>query len=543
MLPARLVVLRANNPCILKFRASSSVPVIHLPRRTQLLAEKRDRLSKVERVVTPRAGKVLIRARRQELNQYAGVTCGRWESPPLVTKGWKHRLSRGDYFTIERQHAQQPGASTAHTFQSLGLGNELITALSAMGIYNPTWVQTQTIPILLSGKNLLCAAETGSGKTLGYLLPILHQLRDPAMRNLPACSNDPSNLILVPSRELASQVASVARRLSAPLGLTVSMVGGGRGQMAVERQLCRGVMDILVSTPGALWKALRRDAVSLGSLRSVVLDEADTLFDNTFSEMVEDILMQTEIASCRREAYSAERKAQLMVVGATFPSSVGQVLGKMTDIGNIATVKSQKLHFLMPHVQHTFMKLKGANKVAELLNILKKQSVEGEQGSGVLVFCNNSSTVNWLGYILDDHFIKHLRLQGQMPATMRAGVFQSFQKGRPNILVCTDLVSRGLDSLKVETVVNYDFPATLQDYLHRSGRVGRVGSERQGRVVSFVTHAWDVELVQKIETNARKKTSLLDLNCTISEPIVKDPSTEENISTVPSIIQNSQWRR
>ncbi|XP_053305543.1 probable ATP-dependent RNA helicase DDX28 [Spea bombifrons] len=525
MLSIGSVLLRARVPSAFLRRATSSVavPVIRVPRRSQLLAEKRSRESNAGPVVTPRAGKLLISARRRELNQPAGETCGQWVYPALVSKGWKHRLSRGDYFTIERQNEQCPGPNAQCTFQSMALDKEVIAALSLLGIKYPTWVQTQAIPVMMSGKNILCAAETGSGKTLGYLLPIIQQL---LTHKTTSESQDPCNLILVPSRELANQVSSVATNLCAQLGLTVSTVGGGRGLGAVDRQLSRGPVDILVATPGALWKALNRDTVSLASLRCVVLDEVDTLFDNTFSEVVENILMQTLLAS-ESEVQGPERKPQLVAVGATFPRGVLQALGKMIDLGKISTIKSKRLHFLMPHVQHTFMKLKGEDKVPELLNILKKQAVEG-QGSGVLVFCNSSSTVNWLGYILDDHLIKHSRLQGLMPAAMRSGIFQSFQKGDSGVLICTDLASRGLDSLNVKVVVNYDFPATLQDYLHRAGRVGRLGSERQGSVVSFVTHLWDVELVQKIETAARKRSSLFGMKSAVNDSTIKDPIRKEN---------------
>lgn len=167
------------------------------------------------------------------------------------------------------------------------------------------------------------------------------------------------------------------------------------------------------------------------------------------------------------------------------------------------------------------MRLKGAEKVAELVQILKQHDRARRTGpSGtVLVFCNSSSTVNWLGYILDDHKIQHLRLQGQMPASMRAGIFQSFQKGSRDILLCTDIASRGLDSTNVELVVNYDFPLTLQDYIHRAGRVGRVGSKVPGTVISFVTHPWDVSLVQKIELAARRKRSLPGLESSVREPV------------------------
>uniref|UniRef100_U3KJK6 DEAD-box helicase 28 n=1 Tax=Ficedula albicollis TaxID=59894 RepID=U3KJK6_FICAL len=213
----------------------------------------------------------------------------------------------------------------------------------------------------------------------------------------------------------------------------------------------------------------------------MVLDEADSLMDESFTELLEEILNRT----------------QVVVVGATFPAGLGETLAKFTDVGRFVTLSTQSLHRLPPHVQQKFVRLKGQDKLPELLLLLKERP---SSGGAVLIFCNSASTVNWLSYILDDHKIKHLRLQGQMSAAARAGIFASFQKGEVSVLVCTDLASRGLDTSSVQLVVNYDFPDTLQDYLHRAGRVGRVGSKAAGAVVSFVTHRWDVDLVRKIET-------------------------------------------
>ncbi|XP_010125204.1 PREDICTED: probable ATP-dependent RNA helicase DDX28, partial [Chlamydotis macqueenii] len=209
-----------------------------------------------------------------------------------------------------------------------------------------------------------------------------------------------------------------------------------------------------------------------------------------------------------------EARTQVVVVGATFPAGLSEALGKFTDVSRFITVTTQSLHRLPSHVQQKFVRLKGQDKLPELLQMLKERPASG---GAVLIFCNSASTVNWLGYVLDDHKIKHLRLQGQMSAAARAGIFASFQKGDVSVLVCTDLASRGLDTSSVQLVVNYDFPDTLQDYLHRVGRVGRVGSKAPGAVVSFVTHRWDVDLVRKIETAARKRTGLPGMDSSISE--------------------------
>lgn len=493
------------------------LPVVRIPRALQRLQEQRESSRRSStRPVLVRPGRLLISARRPQFNQPARLTLGRWETAPLASRGWKNRRSRSDHFSIERAQHETPALrnlSSEDSFADLGLVPRVLRALQEVApeVVRPTTVQSNTIPPILRGRHILCAAETGSGKTLSYLLPLFQQLLDrPRLdsSSIPA----PRGLVLVPSRELAQQVQAVAQPLGRSLGFQVQELEGGRGMRRITQQLSRQPpADILVATPGALWKALKRQLINLERLSFLVLDEADTLLDESFLELVEYVLGRSNIAEGSDDLKDPfNPKAQLVLVGATFPKGAGQLLSKVSDSDSLTTITSSKLHCIMPHVKQTFMRLKGAEKVPELVQILKKHDRADKTGSSgtVLVFCNSSSTVNWLGYILDDHKIQHLRLQGQMPASMRAGIFKSFQKGSRDILLCTDIASRGLDSTQVELVVNYDFPLTLQDYIHRAGRVGRVGSEVPGTVISFVTHPWDVSLVQKIELAARRKRSL-----------------------------------
>ncbi|XP_030061002.1 putative ATP-dependent RNA helicase DDX28 [Microcaecilia unicolor] len=518
---------------------SQPIPVIKIPRRLQLRAEQAGarRRKKLERVRVPQAGKLLIVSKRPEFNQHSRQTVAKFQQPILVSQGWKHRLSFGDHFLINNtrdrapflpepeEQDRDPDESQARqqrnaTFEELGLLPELVEALKETGITHPTAVQQQIIPHLLRGKNVLGAAETGSGKTLSYLLPLMQKLKTERKRIEEGTS--PRSLVLVPSRELSDQVKTVAKGIGHHLGVSVTVIGGGRGIYKVQKVLKR-CGDILVATPGALWRSLKRNFINLGSLRYFVIDEADTLFDESFIGLVEDILSGAKITSSPSDYSDFEIQAQLVVIGATFPNGVGDLLSKVTDLGSITTIKSKRLHFLMPHIKQKFLKLKRTDKLAELLQIIKEHAIE-KQESGILVFCNSASTVNWLGYMLDDHNIKHLRLQGQMPAEVRTGIFNTFQKRLVDVLICTDIASRGLDSKGVKLVVNYDFPPTLQDYIHRAGRVGRVGSKPHCTVISFVTHLWDVELVQKIETAARKRTSLPGMKTSIRPPVSKTDS-------------------
>ena len=255
------------------------------------------------------------------------------------------------------------------------------------------------------------------------------------------------------------------------------------------------------------------------------------MFDPSFSGMLESILLQTNIARTPSETKGPGSKAQLLVVGATFPGGVAELLAQVTDLGSMVTVKSKNLHLLMPHVKQTFLKVKGCDKLLELQQVLKELQhvTRGEEdGGGVVVFCNKASTVNWLGYALDELRVKHLRLQGEMPSAVRTGIFRSFQKGAVDLLICTDIASRGLDTSRVRLVVNYDCPESHTDYIHRAGRVGRAGGVEEGEVLSFVTHPWDVELVQAIETAARRRSALPGMKSAISfKPKAKVKESQE----------------
>lgn len=512
--------------------------VIRIPRHMQKQIENVKQVKGKYKIQTVKPGKLLIKSKNPELNQSAGHTFGKFEQPLLSSKGWKHNKSFGDYFTINSIQSSPPFVIERQLeesgqenyklvkFSNLNICKELVESLNNCNITHPTTVQLQTIPMLLKGHNILCAAETGSGKTLSYLLPLVQKIRaenatDYNMEIVPKTRS----VVLVPSRELADQVAVVARTLCAPFDMLIRTVGGGGGVGKIKVAFAKGPPDILVATPGALVKALQRRYLDLSDLSFFVVDEADTMFDPSFAGMVESILLQTRVANMPSETRGPNHKAQLVVVGATFPGGVGEVLNQVTDLASIVTIKSKMLHFLMPHVKQTFLKVKGADKILELHQALKLL----DKGAGVLIFCNKATTVNWLGYSLEEMGVSHVRLQGDMPADVRAGIFQSFQKGKGDVLICTDIASRGLDTHRVHMVVNYDFPESHTDYIHRAGRVGRAGSVDDGEVLSFVTHPWDVELTQNIETAARRRTSLPGMESAIHKPSPKLPNHEEEM--------------
>ncbi|KAJ7312015.1 hypothetical protein JRQ81_006344 [Phrynocephalus forsythii] len=534
--------------------AGPELPVVRVPfawRRRRLEEEEEQQRQKSQArrkgrgsssAEIPTTGRLLLLSRRRELSQALRHTVGRWEKPPLASGGWKHRRSRGDYFQLQRtsrgsqaghdpssssssssdpddDNASSSSSSSSSSFLSLGVEPRLCSALQeALGIRRPSAVQERLIPPLLAGSNALCAGQTGSGKTLAYLLPLLQRLLQ--SRGLPGAlgsADSPRAVVVLPSRELAGQVTSVARRLCALLGLQVREIEGGRGLGSVRQKIRSGPTDLLVSTPGILSRALKNQVLTLEKVHCLVLDEVDTLLDPSFVDLVEHVLQHTPLSTSSKEVADIwDPKTQLVAVGATLPKGLQEMLSKAADTRSFRVLTCSNLHRLQPHVEQKFVRVKGSEKVTELVQLIRDRK---PSSGAVLVFCKDTSTVNWLSYILDDHKIRHQRLQGQMEADTRAKIFKDFQKGEIDILVCTDIVSLGLDTIQVELVVNYDFPLTLHDYLHRVGRVGRLGSKFPGRVVSFVTHKWDVELVWKIETAARKRAPLPGMEPVLTEPV------------------------
>ncbi|XP_072321556.1 probable ATP-dependent RNA helicase DDX28 [Eucyclogobius newberryi] len=498
-----------------KTAGAGEIPIIRVPKSMQKRVESVKEIVGKTNIHNVRAGRLLIQSKDPSLSQSAAHMYAKFEKPVLCSKGWKHNKSYGDYFAINRTRSVAPCVAdsqkvgeekeTLFKFNHLRICKPLADVLEGMNITRPTTVQLQTVPKVMKGHNVLCAAETGSGKTLSYLLPIIHKLQAQTAPETDVEERKIHALVLVPSRELSEQVAAVSRMLCRPFGIVTKTVGGGRGVGHIKMLFKRHVPDILVATPGALVKALQRRCLDLSELSFFVIDEADTMFDPSFSGMLENILKSAIISRDPSETNGPGHKAQLLVIGATFPGGVKEVLSQVTDLGKMKIIKSKMLHFLMPHVKQTFLKVKSAEKILELHQALK---VHEKDNAAVLVFCNKSTTVNWLGYSLDEIGVRHARLQGEMAAAVRSGIFHQFQKEIINVLICTDIASRGLDTSRVQLVVNYDFPLNPADYIHRAGRVGRAGGQEDAEVLNFVTHPWDVELVQKIEAAARKRTYL-----------------------------------
>lgn len=456
----------------------------------------------------------VISGKRQEFNHYKGQSFNEFDVKKLSSHGWKHYKSKGDYFTIQ-SHGKNPSLQDTSkgvvNFAEMSLHNGIVNVLTSQGVTMPTKIQSLTIPKLLQGYNVICAAETGCGKTYAYLLPVLHNiLREQSGTEEEVNPNSPRTVITVPTHELVSQLRTVLNPFEEELNLSVAAVDEKvRKKMEMK-------MDVLVTTPGSLYRMLKRRHINTGAISSFILDEADSLLDDSFSGIIKHILTFLQISSSHPTDHAkyVSDGVQVGLASATYPRGLDTLLEPVLSLENFEVVTTGHLHHLMPHVQQKFVRVGPDDKFMETVKLLKKVD-----GKPTLVFCNNSKTCYWLSKSLQSLDIKNHLLTGVDEYEARRRHLTSFFTGNCNVLICTDIASRGLDTHCVQQVINYDFPLFMSDYIHRAGRVGRVGSNHDCHVTSFVTNPWDVDLLWKIEIAARKEKELHNVNANIKRKI------------------------
>ena len=347
------------------------------------------------------------------------------------------------------------------SFSELGLDSPLCRAVTELGYLEPTPVQEQLIPALLAGGDVWASAQTGSGKTAAYLLPILQKLTSGRRYTLRA-------LVLVPTRELAAQVGEDVSRYGqflSPRPVHRVLVGGG--SLDVQRLALRGGVDLIVATPGRLLDLVERNELSLRDVETFVLDEADRMLSLGFADELARVLERLPV------------RRQNVMLSATFGPKV-QVLAKgwLIDPRGI-NLDGGAIPDTTAIVQRAIEV--DADKRTRLLRSL----IRSEQWDRVLVFVATRQATEAVVRELEKADISARALHGDLGSTTRAGALDAFVAGDIRVLVATDLAARGLDIAALAAVVNYDLPRSPADYLHRVGRTGRAGES--GVAVSFVT--------------------------------------------------------
>ena len=376
-----------------------------------------------------------------------------------------------------------PNSETTGGFAALGLDPRVLAALLALGYEEPTPVQRAAIPPLIAGRDVLAQAATGTGKTAAFALPLLHILtpKAPAKERTTA-------LILVPTRELAMQVAEAVHRYGKEMGAISLPVYGGASMETQVRALERGV-DVVVATPGRALDHIRRRTIHLASVKAVVLDEADEMLDMGFAEDLEAILDATP------------KGRQTALFSATIPPRIASIAAKhlknplkiTIDRETVAagqTARVRQVAYIVPR----------AHKMAALGRVL-----DIEHPASAIVFCRTRTEVDALTETLNARGFRAEALHGGLSQQHRDRVMKSFRANKTDLLSATDVAARGLDVRHVSHVVNYDVPAAAEGYVHRIGRTGRAGGEG---VAITLAEPREHRLLRNIEHQTKQKIEI-----------------------------------
>lgn len=346
-------------------------------------------------------------------------------------------------------------------FADFGLSPETLETLSQQGYKTPTPIQTKAIPQVLQGNDVMAAAQTGTGKTAGFILPIVEKLS----QGLPAKSNQARSLVLVPTRELASQVADYAKTYSHNLDLRATVVFGGVKINPQMMKLRKGV-DILVATPGRLLDLYQQNAVKFEQLEVLVLDEADRMLDMGFINDISKIL-----------AFLPQKRQNLMF-SATFSNEIRK-LSKVL-FNNPVEISVNPQNTTATSVKQWICPVDKKQKPQLLIELIQQHLWDH-----MLVFTKTKKGANRLTTYLKHSGLKAAAIHGDKSQAIRTKTLADFKKGKVKILVATDVAARGLDIEQLPQVINFDLPTVAEDYVHRIGRTGRAGAT--GEAISLVS--------------------------------------------------------
>ncbi|MCA9733384.1 DEAD/DEAH box helicase [candidate division KSB1 bacterium] len=369
-------------------------------------------------------------------------------------------------------------------FSDLNLSNAVLKALDRVGYETPTPIQAKTIPVMLTGQDIIGQAQTGTGKTAAFACPLLSKLDLKKVQ--------PQVLVLTPTRELTIQVAETFQRYAYFLkDFHVLPIYGGQGYADQLRRLKRGA-HVIVGTPGRVIDHMRRGALNLESLNCLVLDEADEMLRMGFIEDVEWILEQTP------------EKRQIALFSATMPKAIRDIAQKFLKEPEHITIKVRTA--TADTINQRYWMVSGVHKLDALTRIL-----EGENFDGILIFVRTRSNTVELAEKLAARGYASEAINGDMAQQLRERTIDKFRQGKLNILVATDVAARGLDVDRISHVINYDIPYDSEAYIHRIGRTGRAG--RSGEAILFVSPR-ERRMLQIIEKATRQRITLMELPST-----------------------------
>lgn len=362
------------------------------------------------------------------------------------------------------------------TFEKMGLSSALLHILQGQGIVTPTPVQEKAIPTLLAGEDAVVQAQTGTGKTLAFLLPIMEKIRTDRP--------DAQALIITPTRELAIQITAEARKLAeAREGLSVLAAYGGQD---VERQLrkLQNGTQLVIGTPGRLLDHLRRGSLTLGSVRTLVLDEADQMLHMGFFAEVEDIITRVP------------RSRQTMLFSATMPDNVKRLAKTYMNKPHDIRVADHS-RVTVDSIRQIVVECTDRSKQPTLIDVIRK-----ERPYLAVIFCRTKRRASTLNKALQEAGFASDELHGDLSQAKREQVMRNFRNAKLELLVATDVAARGIDVEGVTHVFNYDIPLDVDYYIHRIGRTGRAGEK--GIAITFAAPR-DIDALRNIERGINRK--------------------------------------
>lgn len=371
-----------------------------------------------------------------------------------------------------------------NSFEGLGLSKPLLLALENKNYGEPTPIQRQAIPIVLEGHDLLGLAQTGTGKTAAFSLPLIQRLNESRFRASP---RGVRSLVLAPTRELADQITTAMKGYAGRLPMNIACVVGGVPMQRQIRDLQRG-LDVLVATPGRLMDLHRRNAVHFDDLEIFVLDEADQMMDMGFIHVLKEL------------AALLPEKRQSLFFSATMPKEIAALADAfLTDPKEVSVAPPATT---VETVDQKVAHLEETKKGALLLELLAPKDV-----SRVIVFTRTKHRANKVARFLTANEVYAEAIHGNKSQNQRQKTMDAFKRGKLKVLVATDIAARGIDVSDVSVVVNYDMPNVDDNYVHRIGRTARAGKE--GRAVSFVIPE-ERGILKSIERLTRQDIAVLD---------------------------------
>ncbi|XP_017881727.1 probable ATP-dependent RNA helicase DDX28 [Ceratina calcarata] len=475
----------------------------------------------------------IIKCKKSMYDFYQDDTFNKYK-PVLASHGWDNRKTKDDHFFIYPYKSagfENDETIEFETFNDFGFNPTLCKNLENMDLIKPLNIQNLGIPKLYEGHNVLIAAETGCGKTLAYLLPMIEKLLEWKQR-VDRDINCPLALIVTPSRELTVQIALELIKLSKDLNIKTKIITGGRTKKMLMNPPV-GDVDVLVCSFGVLSKLTTFRVYNLSFVRYMVLDEADSLFHSTFSEKLRVFMRRISVGFSTGATKNAfPGTAQLVLASATIPSRLDEVLHGIVHPDSLQRVTTEKLHSIL--VPQKFIRLIPSQKPSELLKFVKPKALQKQR---VIVFTNRNGTSYWLACFLRECGVSVVNLHGDMSLEVRRGKYGEFLNGKAMVLSTTNGGSRGLDTLMVNHILNYDFPLDTADYVHRCGRTGRVGTVGDSRVTNFISRPGEIAVVKKIEMAARRRRPIPIFNLVETDE-AKMEAEDQNDQYVEKLIEN-----